>query len=425
MTIDPTTPPADLDRLNERIRQLQAVVEASVLVNSTLDLKELAEHVISIATHLIGAERGSLFLVEGERLHSLVAQGLSDQTLSLRVGDGIVGTVAASGEAVILNDPAGDPRFDGRVDRATGFRTRSLLTVPVRDRNGTLVAVLQLLNHSGAGFSAADVAFLAELGVPFAIALTTARLHREIVERERFREELRLAAEIQRTLQPRDRAIIPGLELETYSRPCLEVGGDYYDVVPSSAGDRVWLVVADISGKGVAAGLIASNVQAYLWSRRDDRRGLERVIAEGNDLLYRLTRGRKYATLVVAEWRPSSRTLTWVNAGHPPLLIRHAGSLFPFEATGRPIGLLPDQSYTSRTYTLERDDLFLLYTDGVVEAGVSAPVGELGLERLMEQVAPLVGPAAVVAAVAHGIDAHLDGAAAEDDVTMLCARCSS
>jgi phosphoserine phosphatase RsbU/P len=417
-------PEVELDRCRERIRRLEAVVEASLLVNSTLDLKELAEHVIGIATHLIGAERGSLFLVEGQRLCSLVAQGLPDQALSLRLGEGIVGTVAATGQAVILNEPYADPRFDPSVDRTTGFRTRSLLTVPVRDRVGTLVAVLQLLNRSRGGFSAEDVDFLGELGVPFAIGLTTARLHRAIVERERLREELRLAAEIQRTLQPRDRATIPGLELETYSRPCLEVGGDYYDVVPTSDGERCWLVVADISGKGVAAGLIASNVQAYLWSRRDDRRHLSRIVAEGNDLLYRLTRGRKFATLVVAEWTPAARTLTWVNAGHPPFLLRRGGVLAEVEATGRPMGLLPDQRYESGATTLAADDLLFLYTDGVVEAGVGSPLGELGLSGLVRHLGRASAPAEAILRVTAGLEAHLAGAAPEDDVTLLCARCT-
>jgi sigma-B regulation protein RsbU (phosphoserine phosphatase) len=296
--------------------------------------------------------------------------------------------------------------------------------VPVRDRNGTLVAVLQLLNHREGGFSRGDVAFLAELGVPFAIALTTARLHREIVERERMQEELRLAGEIQRTLLPQDRAQIPGLELESYSQPCREVGGDFWDIVPSAAGDRCWLVVADISGKGVSAGLIASNVQAYLWSRRDDRRSLERVMSEANDLLYRLTRGRKFATLVLAEWSPATRTLSWINAGHPPLLLRRGRELVVGEATGRPIGLLPDQRYERGSSHLDPGDLVLLYTDGVVEAGVGLPSGELGLEPLLAELAGVTTPAEIVTRVAARLDEHLDGAPPEDDITLLCARCA-
>ncbi len=167
----------ELAQSRNRVRRLEAVVEAALMVNSTLDLAQLAEHIVDIATRLIGAERGSLFLVEpkGGGLASMVAQGVEPTGLRLEVGEGIVGAVAASGEAEILDDPYADPRFDSAIDHATGFRTRSLLTVPVRDGEGSMVAVLQLLNRRRGDFSREDVEFLAELGVPFAIALTTAQ----------------------------------------------------------------------------------------------------------------------------------------------------------------------------------------------------------------------------------------------------------
>jgi sigma-B regulation protein RsbU (phosphoserine phosphatase) len=395
------------------------------LVNSTLDLRELAEYVIAIATRLIGAERGSLFLVEPEdqTLRSLVAQGIEQHELILPIGEGIVGAVASSGEAVLLADPYNDPRFDPSVDRATGFRTRSLLTVPVIDRDGVLTAVLQLLNHKRDGFSDEDVSFLAELGVPFAIALTTARMHRQIVERERLQEELRLAAEIQQTLQPKEREHVPGLEVETLFRPCLEVGGDYFDMIPTDDKDRWWIVVADISGKGVSAGIIASNVQAYFWSRRNDLSPLEEVMAAGNDLLYRLARGRKFATLVLVEWRPDSRTLSWVSAGHPPIYLRRGTELKKLGATGRPIGLLPDQSYESGSETLDDGDLFLVYTDGVFEAGMSTGIGEFGFERLERCVHGSGDPAAVTSRIEDALHEHLRSTPLDDDVTIVCGVC--
>ncbi len=415
---------SDLDRLRQRVDRLQAVVDASLLVNSTLELDRLAEHVIAIATRLIGAERGSLFLADptGGSLSSLVAQGIDGRPLEVATGIGIVGTVAATGEAVILNDPYADPRFDPGFDRRTGYRTRSLLTVPVCDRDGRLVAVLQLLNHREEGFTESDVAFLAELGTTFAIALTTARLHRDIVARERVAEELRLAAEIQATLRPRNLAAVPGLEIEVLTRPCLEVGGDYYDVIPSPDGERWWLVVADISGKGVSAGLIASNVQAYMWSRRGDRRSLMRVVEEGNELLYHLARGRKYATLVIFEWRPAERELGWVNAGHPPPYLRRGDRLEELEATGRPMGLLPDQSYQQGRRVLAPDDLLVLYTDGLTEAGMGTARGELGFTGLAQSVRGASSPAEAVARLDAMLAEHLGEAHPDDDVTFLAAR---
>lgn len=421
-------PWADCDRLEvcrERIRRLQAVVDTSLLVNSTLDLRELADHIIATATRLIGAERGSLFLLDAghETLTSLVAQGIELGEIRVKIGDGIVGSVASTGEAIILNQPYADPRFDQRVDHATGFTTRSLLTVPVHDREGQLTAVLQLLNHTGGGFSASDVDFLAELAATFAIALTSARLHRDLVAQARMKEELRMAAEIQRTLQPAAETELPGLDLETLIRPCLEVGGDYFDLIPSSSSERWWLVMADVSGKGVSAGLIAANIQAYLWSRRKDRAPLGEVVAEGNELLYGLTHGRKFATMVVAEWIPAERRLRWVSAGHPPLLLDHAGEVRAFEATGRPIGLLPRQSYDCEERVLAPGDQILLYTDGILEAGMDTTRDEFGLDRLMTAFTGPSGAGPTMGRVADALRRHLGDDPPDDDVTILCAHC--
>ncbi|MCW8984412.1 MAG: SpoIIE family protein phosphatase [Thermoanaerobaculales bacterium] len=413
----------ELSEALERVRRLEAVVEAGLMVNSTLDLAELAEHVVAIATRLINAERGSLFLVDREtgRLRSMVAQGLTTGPLTVEVGEGIVGAVAASGEAEILDDPYADSRFDPKVDQLTGFQTRSLLTVPVRDREGSLIAVLQLLNHRGGGFSVADVEFLAELGVPFAIALTTADLHREIVAREQLRREVRLAAEIQRALQPEGRADIPGLEIEVLFEPCHEVGGDYWDVIPVGD-DRWWIVIADVSGKGVPAGLVASNIQACLWTRRARPDSLTAVIADVNEILCRLTRGRKYATLVAAEWNSTNETLTWVSAGHPPLMLSRGGSVQDFGATGRPIGLLSDQIYESEEAVLVDGDTVLLYTDGLLEAGSINGSDEFGLERIRACLEGSESPRDVIERLTAALDTHILGGEHEDDVTLVCLR---
>ncbi len=416
-------PEAATAALRRRVRRLRAVVDASLLVNSDLDLARIAEHIVAIAVRLIGAERGSLFLLEpdGKTLVSLVAQGLDGERLTVRVGEGIVGTVASRGRALFVHDPYSDRRFDSGVDRTTGFRTRSLLTVPVRDREGSLVAVLQLLNKRRGTFSRDDVTFLADLGAPFALALATARLHLEIVARERLQKEMKLAADIQRTLQPGDLSGVPGLDISAIFQPCLEVGGDYYDCIPTDRGTW-WLVVADVSGKGVASAIIASNVQAYLWSRRNDARGLELVVSEGNDLLHHLAQGRKYATLVLVEWDPASRQMRWVNAGHPPPMVQRKGNVQRLEATGPPMGLLPDMRYSSQECVLRAGDALVLYTDGVSEAGEGSAAEEFGLDRVERLVQNLSPGEDASRALAAAVADHLGAAQASDDITILSLR---
>ena len=420
-TSDATTA-AELASVREQCRRLRAVVDAGSLLNTTLDVRELAEHILEAASRLVGAEGGRLFLIEGDRLRALVASGVDPGVLTVPVGEGIVGGVARDGRPVLLDDPYGDARFDPAIDRLTGLRTRSLLTVPVRGPDGEQVAVLQVVNHTRGAFTADDVSFLEELGLPFAVALTTARLHAVIVARERMHEELRLAAEIQRELQPPHPTSVPGLELEARLHPCREVGGDYWDLIPSTTGDRWWLVVADVSGKGVAAGLIASNIQAYFWSRRNDRRSLERVVAEGNDLLYRLAHGRKFATLMLVEWVPAEARLAWVNGGHPPALVGGSGSVRELDAGGLPLGMLPDQSYTAGEIPFEVGDRLLMYTDGVFEAGSGETSGAFGLDRIRHIFEDVDSEHGVIDRLFGALDLHMGSRRPDDDVTMVYAR---
>lgn len=407
--------------LEARVQRLEAIVEASALVNSTLDLRAIGETIVGIATRLIGAERGSLFLLDARQgvLRSLIAHGV--EGLQVKVGEGIVGTVAAEAQPVVLDDPYGDCRFDRRFDTVTGFRTRSLLTVPVRDRDGHLVAVLQLLNHRDGRFRSGDVEFLAELGVPFAVALATARLHEEIVLREKLAEEVRVAGTIQQNLHPKELAA-PGLELAARFQPSRGVGGDYYDLIPARHG-RYWLVMADVSGKGIPAALIASHVQSFLWSRRFDRRPLERIAAEGNELLHHFTQGKKYATVVLAEWSPIRRTLTYVNAGHPPVLVRRGEAIEQLGSTGAPLGLMPGLPLRSATTSLSCDDTLLLYTDGVNEAGAELDIEEFGIQRLTAVMRDVARPQDLLDAVSAALTAYLGDNLPHDDVTMMAVRC--
>jgi len=123
--------------------------------------------------------------------------------------------------------------------------------------------VLQLLNAQSGAFSADDVAFLTKLSGHMAMALENARLHREIVEKQRLEKEMALARGIQRSLLPETPPIVPGYEIAVMNEPCFEVGGDYYDFLHLGP-QTMLLVIADVEGKGVSSALVMSNLQATL-----------------------------------------------------------------------------------------------------------------------------------------------------------------
>ena len=179
------------------------------------------------------------------------------------MGKGIAGTVAATGETVIVHDAWADPRFDPSVDRRSGFRTRSILCVPIRNRTERIVGVLQLLNKRDGGFGEADLEFLELVSEHVAIGMENATLHLSLLEKDRMQRELALGQEIQKRLLPAPPRAIPGTEIAATSVACFEVGGDSYDFIELPSGD-LGLAIADVSGKGVAAALVMSSLQAAL-----------------------------------------------------------------------------------------------------------------------------------------------------------------
>src|SRR3972149_2060941 len=269
-TAAPAPPPLAEAReaLAQQARQLARLsflVEATHTRHAPLDLPELLGLIPKMARENTGADRGSLFLVDHERkeIWSLLAHGLEQKEIRLPMGKGIAGAVAETGEIVNLADAYTDARFDRDFDQRFGYRTRSLLCLPVKDRDDKTVGVLQLLNKRDGNFDAEDVDFLQSLSVHSAIALENARLPRESLQRHRVGRELALARSIQRGLIPDKPPELDTFEVAVRYESSLEVGGDYYDFLTPSPNTFIF-VVADVEGKGVGAAMIMSNLQATL-----------------------------------------------------------------------------------------------------------------------------------------------------------------
>ena len=172
---------------HKTISQLSLLFEATRLLNSTLDLGELLELILKIARDEVGADRGTVFLVDGrhQELWSIVASGLDHQEIRVPLGKGVAGRVAQTGETVNVEDAYALDYHDHSFDQKFSYKTRSMLSLPIRHRTGEIVGVLQLLNKiSAPRFTAEDEDFLNKLSGHMAMALENARLHRESLERQ-------------------------------------------------------------------------------------------------------------------------------------------------------------------------------------------------------------------------------------------------
>lgn len=181
-----------------QLEKLSKLIEASKIVNSTLDLDKLLGLILDAAVKSTGADRGTVYLVDSikQELWSKVFGGENMVEIRLPIGKGIAGAVAQLGETINIPDAYSDPRFNPEVDKRSGYRTRNILCMPMKNRDGTIIGVFQLLNKQDVAFTSDDEHFIDAFSAHASIAIENARLAQEMVANERLSAVGRMASTI-------------------------------------------------------------------------------------------------------------------------------------------------------------------------------------------------------------------------------------
>ena len=369
----------------QTLAKLHFLMEATKALASTLDLAELLGRILEVAKTQAGAERGTLFLVDEktEEIWSLIAHGLEQREIRLPLGTGIAGYVAQSGEILNIPDAYADPRFNREVDARTGYRTRNILCLPIRNKSGKIIAALQLLNKACGTFTSEDVDFLLTLSEHMALALENAQLHRALLEKERLEREMALARDIQRSLLPEEAPRVPGFDIAVTNEPCYDVGGDYYDFLVLGP-NTLLVVIADVEGKGISSAMVMSNLQATLRALVLNLHSLTSFAETLNRSILASTRGGKYLTMFLGLIDIPGKSIEYVNCGHvPPIVIRSEGSAVDLREGGMVVGLFDDVRYASGQLKFQGGDVLALCTDGITES-MDELQDEYGSERLAD-----------------------------------------
>ncbi len=204
-----------------------------------------------------------------------------------------------------------------------------------------------------------------------AVAMEQEQLRLALRERERLDREIQLGSEIQKHLLPETHPQIPGLELASRYFTAQWVGGDYYDFIPVAGSQRWAIVIGDVMGKGVPAGLIMTMTRGMLRSEVLRGNSPAGILSHLNQVMYEdLTNSHRFVTLFYSEYDPDARQLTFCNAAHnPPLLWRHqTQTLMELDTPGMLIGVEPQGQYENGAVTLSPGDVLVYYTDGVTDA---------------------------------------------------------
>jgi sigma-B regulation protein RsbU (phosphoserine phosphatase) len=246
-------------------------------------------------------------------------------------------------------------------------------------------------------------------------------------EMSRLEDELELAQTVQRTLLPQEVPNFPEMEIAAFSKPAQIVGGDYFDFFRLMNGDY-GLAIADVAGHGMSAGLHMASVQAMLRSIVSIHESPAMIIKKLHHLFIHNIRFTTFVSIFMAAFSPSTKTLTYVNAGHnPPILVRKGKNknevnqlLHP---TAAAIGLIETSNFEEKTIDLENGDVLVMYTDGVIEA-INPEHEQFGNDRLIKilKASNRIPPVSVIRGIRLELDRFTHGHPIEDDTTLIVAK---
>jgi len=382
----------------------------------SMDLDATLEQALtSVAKHL-DAEAGSLWLLDLEReeLQCRASVGPNSITgIRLPMTKGIIGRCITENDCQCVFDVRSDSAFSAKADDESGMVTRSLLCAPMSFSDQRIGAI-ELINRRGGNgyFDESDVHPLQVLASSAALAIANNRMAASLVDAERTRREIELAAEIQRNLLPAARPDpfpVQGLNI-----PARTVSGDFFDFI-SIDGGRIAFCLGDVSGKGINAAMLMTKT-ASLY------RCLAKTIPSPGELLRLLndeicetaTRGM-FVTMAAGVYDPATGAVCIANAGHEPPVCHAKGRFSIFEAGAPPLGIMPDVEIPEVELDLHGGSLYI-FSDGLTEAETESgdQLGRKGFEALAEKFAdlPLAGR---VAAMVESVTQLV----LKDDLTLL------
>jgi sigma-B regulation protein RsbU (phosphoserine phosphatase) len=347
---------------------IETLIDAVRRVSSSLDLDQVLETIFDSLKELIDYSAAVICVVDPKTrsLYELKARGYPPEALGddfMASGSGIIGWVMKHGREQIVNDVKHDSRYvKARAE------TRSEIASPITRADGEVIGVINLEADWIDGYDQHHLELLKMFASLAASAVDHTLLYRQVVRQRRVESELELARSVVESLLPRAFPLIEGFDIYGTTMPVREVGGDYFDFIDSIS-DRLGVLVADVSGKGLAAALIMVTFRAYMRATIINELAMRVVMTRVNRLIHETTDGDRFITTFYGLIDPEHKRLLYINGGHnPPILLRADGSQKLLDLGGVPLGIFGDARYSESVVDFLPGDLLVLYTDGVTDA---------------------------------------------------------
>ena len=401
----------------------KAIADMAKMLILPQSVDEMFNQALDLLGNVVHAERSAIFAadeVTGEV--SLLNYRIANKTSSEQfvISRTIVKEVLNKKNAVFFSDLISDERF-ARQESIVVSGIRSVMAIPMVDEDKVMGILYLDTTDPSHRYSEDTLKLVATFGNILAAKITNHNLLKERQEKQALESELSIASQIQEGLMPKILPQVPGYNFHAFQMQCKMVGGDLYDVAQLADG-RILFLLADVSGKGMGAALLASNIlSAFRMLRGMANFDCADATARVSEQLAGTSRGGDFATVFLAVLDPAKNSLQFVNAGHnPPLLVKTDGTHNYLDSTGIPIGIFGGFAWTQSEITIEAGDRIWIFTDGIPEAhNVEAELySDERLEKFLTESRKANLPEATEALIGD-VSKFVGEAPRSDDITLL------
>jgi phosphoserine phosphatase len=403
---------------------LARILDVTQQLAQPFDLDQMLAEVVEAGESVLAADKGALWLYDAARDDLVMKVPDLEPAPRIAAGDGLVGECLARREIINVNNAYSDDRFRGAVDIATGYKTQSVLNVPLLGWEKQPVGVLQLLNKFTGVFDESDERLASTLAAQCAVAVQRTQLTEALLLKERLDEEVSLAREIQMSTLPTDMPAVPGYDLHGQFVPTGHAGGDLFDLVMLDG--RLFILMGDATGHGFGPALSATQMQAMLRVAFRCGAGLDDAFRHVNNQLAEDLPDDRFITAFMGFLEPENHRIHYHSGGQGPILHFHAETQ---ECEWRrpstfPVGILDlDAVGESQSIDMRPGDVLVLLSDGIYEFENRQGMlfGEERVARLLKYhhrlPAAEIGKQILQATFEYG-----KGTPQEDDITLVLVK---
>ncbi len=400
---------------------LARILDVTQQLAQPFNLMNMLAEVVEAGESVLSADKGSLWLYDAARQDLTMRIPEVKPAPRLPAGEGLVGQCLSSREIINVANAYSDPRFSKTVDQLTGYKTRSVLNVPLLGWEMQPVGVLQLLNKHAGVFDESDELLASTLAAQCAVALQRAQLTEALMLKERLDEEVTLAREIQMSTLPTEMPRVPGYDLHGRFVPTGQAGGDLFDLV--ILGDELFILLGDATGHGFGPALSATQMQAMLRVAFRCGASLDEAYRHVNNQLAEDLPDDRFITAFMGFLAPKTHEIRFHSGGQGPILHFRAAdeSCEWHRPTSFPVGIL-ELEYCDKPQVLNMDpgDVLVLLSDGIYEYESKQGVqfGEERVARLL-QYHHRLPMAELSKQILNAAYEHGEGVSQQDDITLV------